>query len=40
VVTLCHTFVALNLAAMVGLWRFLRGEVSVTWRITRDTPPT
>src|SRR5262249_9638022 len=28
---LCRTFVVLNAAAVVGLWRFARGEQRVTW---------
>jgi biofilm PGA synthesis N-glycosyltransferase PgaC len=28
---LCRTFVVLNVAALVGLWRFLRGLQRVTW---------
>jgi hypothetical protein len=26
-----RTFVVLNAAAVVGLWRFLRGQQAVTW---------
>jgi poly-beta-1,6-N-acetyl-D-glucosamine synthase len=29
--SLARTFVVLNLAALVGLWRFVRGEQRVTW---------
>jgi hypothetical protein len=29
--SLARTFVVLNLAALVGLWRFLRGSQAVTW---------
>lgn len=29
--SLCRTFVVLNTAAVVGLWRFLRGAQKVTW---------
>ncbi len=29
--SLCRTFVVLNTAAVVGLWRFLRGTQKVTW---------
>ena len=29
--TLARTFVVLNAAALVGLWRFLRGSQAVTW---------
>ena len=29
--TLARTFVVLNAAALVGLWRFVRGTQAVTW---------
>jgi cellulose synthase/poly-beta-1,6-N-acetylglucosamine synthase-like glycosyltransferase len=29
-----RTFVILNAAAMLGLWRFLRGSQAVTWKLT------
>jgi hypothetical protein len=29
--TLARTFVVLNTAAVVGLWRFVRGAQKVTW---------
>jgi hypothetical protein len=29
--TLARTFVVLNVAAVVGLWRFIRGRQKVTW---------
>jgi len=28
---MARTFVVLNAAAVVGLWRFLRGSQAVTW---------
>jgi hypothetical protein len=29
--SLARTFVVLNAAAVVGLWRFMRGSQAVTW---------
>jgi hypothetical protein len=29
--SLCRTFVVMNAAAVVGLWRFLTGKQQVTW---------
>jgi hypothetical protein len=39
VAVLCHTFVALNLAAAVALGAYLRGRVSVTWVRTAAPDP-
>jgi len=36
---LCHTFLALNFAAVLGLWNYLRGDFQVTWNITQQKGP-
>jgi biofilm PGA synthesis N-glycosyltransferase PgaC len=34
VIRVCHAFVMLNWAAVLGLWRFVRGEAHATWSTT------
>ena len=35
----CHAFVMLHLAAVAGLWRFLRGQTSAAWSPTGGRHP-
>ena len=35
---IARTFVMMHAAALVGLWRFLRGRQKVTWQLPGQTP--